>query len=162
MQDNNLNENSFIFTNIISGLKGIPLNTTILLVNDAPKSSLNLTYNVDGNKMIQFPITSIKNITYKSRVRMQQASKEIGESESKSTLLSLALFGGNPIMQMASQKGMTKIFDTISDNYNKVDYNSYYEITLEANINGQDFKILLTSDTNPEEFINQIKKNSTT
>lgn len=161
MQDNNLNENSFIFTNIISGLKGIPLNTTILIVNDAPNNSLNLAYNLDGNKIIKIPTANIRNITYKSRIRMQPVSKEVEENETKNTLLSLALFGGNPIMQMASQKGITNIFDTMSDNYSKVDYNAYYEITLEANINGQDFKILLTSDINPEKFINQIKNNST-
>ena len=159
--DINIDESNFIFTNIISGLKGIPLNTTILLVNDTANNTLNLTYNLDGNKMIKISLTDIKNITFKTRVRMQNINKEPTENDTKSTLLSAALFGGNPILQVAGQKGMSKLFDTMSDNYNKVDYNSYYEITLEANINGQDFRIILTSDTNPEEFISKITKNST-
>lgn len=154
--DINIDESNFIFTNIISGLKGIPLNTTILLVNDSTNNTLNLTYNLDGNKMIKIPLTGIKNITFKTRVRMQNTTKEPTENDTKSTLLSAALFAGNPILQVAGQKGMTKLFDSMSDNYNKVDYNSYYEITLEANINGQDFKITLSSDTNPEVFISKI------
>ena len=59
-------------------------------------------------------------------------------------------------MQYAGGKGINGLLDGLSNNYDKVDYDSYYEITIEALINNQNFRIVLTSDTNPEEFINKI------
>ena len=149
-------EGNVLFTNFISGVKGIPLNTIMLLIDDTPNKSLNFMYNIDGNKIMKFPIETIKNITFKSRVRMQNSDKKVEENETKSMLLSAAVFGGNPLMQFAGNSGFNSLFESMSNNYDKVDYDSYYEITIEATINNQDFRIVLTSDTNPEEFINKI------
>lgn len=149
-------EGNVLFTNFISGVKGISLNTIMLLIDDTPNKSLNFMYNIDGNKIMKFPIETIKNITFKSRVRMQKSDKPVEENETKSMLLSAAVFGGNPLMQFAGNSGFNSLFESLSNNYDKVDYDSYYEITIEATINNQDFRIVLTSDTNPEEFINKI------
>lgn len=149
-------EGNVLFTNFISGVKGISLNTIMLLIDDTPNKSLNFMYNIDGNKIMKFPIETIKNITFKSRVRMQKSDKTVEENETKSMLLSAAVFGGNPLMQFAGNSGFNSLFESLSNNYDKVDYDSYYEITIEATINNQDFRIVLTSDTNPEEFINKI------
>ena len=149
-------EGNVLFTNFISGVKGISLNTIMLLIDDTPNKSLNFMYNIDGNKIMKFPIETIKNITFKSRVRMQKIDKTVEENETKSMLLSAAVFGGNPLMQFAGNSGFNSLFESLSNNYDKVDYDSYYEITIEATINNQDFRIVLTSDTNPEEFINKI------
>lgn len=156
--DENIKGN-VLFTNFISGVKGIPLDTIMLLIDDTPNKSLNFMYNIDGNKIMNFPIETIKNITFKSRVRMQKTDKKVEENETKSRLLSAAVFGGNPIMQLAGNSAFNSFFETSSNNYDKVDYDSYYEITIEALLNNQNFRIVLTTDTNPEEFINKITTN---
>lgn len=153
--------NNFIFTNFITGIKEIPLNTLVLLINNTPNNSLDLTYNIDNtnNKTINLPLTAIKNISYKSRVTMQETTKRVEEHETKSILLSAAVFGGNPLMQLLGNNGFNFIFNSLSNNYNKVNFNTYHEITIELVINNQKIKLILTSDNNPEEFIKLIPTN---
>ena len=43
--EENIQENA-LFTNFISGVKGISLNTTVLLIDDIPNKSLNFFYNI--------------------------------------------------------------------------------------------------------------------
>ena len=152
MEDNNL-----IFVNYISGIKNIPLNTVLLVVNDSPSNSVTFTFELDGKKMMRFPYDTIKNISYKSRIRMESLTKKTEETEVKSSLLSAALFGGNPIMQLTGSKGINGLLSGLSNNYDKVNYSEFYEIVIEVTINNQELRILLNSDTNPEEFINKIK-----
>jgi hypothetical protein len=158
MNEENISKN-VLFANYISGIKTIPLNTLILMVNDIPNNLLTFTFELDGKKMMKFDKTSIKNISYRSRVQIENTNKKPEENETKSALLGAALFGGNPLMQLAGSKGINGLFNGLSNNYDKVDYSSYYEITIEVSINNQDLRILLRSDDNPEEFINQIKDN---
>ena len=61
---NNFNENYLIFTNYVTGIKGMPLYTPILLVNNIPDNSLDIIYNLsnnkDDNKTIKYPMSVIK------------------------------------------------------------------------------------------------------
>ena len=152
MEDNNL-----IFANYISGIKTIPLNTVLLVVNDIPSNSITFTFELDGKKLMRFPYDTIKNISYRSRVQMETSAKKPEETEVKSSLLSAAVFGGNPIMQLAGSKGINGLLSGLSNNYDKVDYSEYYEIVMEVVISDQALRIVLNTDTNPEEFINKIK-----
>ena len=161
--ENEIDKNNFLFTNFLTGLKGIALNTTILLINDDKDKSFNMIYkdanNENNNLSIKIPITNIKDITYISRVRMQNTDKKVEENTTKSILLSAATFGGSPLLQFAGNAGFNNLFNALSNNYEKVNYNSYYEITVDTSINNIDTKLIFTSDTNPEEFINLINKN---
>ena len=162
--NNNLNENNFIFTNFITGIKEIPLNTTILLVNNIPDNSFDLIYNItnnaEDNKIIKCPTMTIKNITYDTRIKMQSTNQKPEENYTKSILLSAVMFGGTPLLQLMGNSGFNFLFNSLSGNYDKVNYNTYYEITIETIINNQDVKLIVTSEINPEEFIKQIKNKS--
>lgn len=154
---NNLNKNNFIFASFILGLKGIPLNTEVLLVNNVPDNSLDLIYAIDNNNQtIKLPIGTIKNISYKISMRIQNISKKTESNETKSMLLSAVVFGGNPMLQLAGNSAFKSLFDGISNNYDKVNFNTCYEITIETLIDGQEIKFILNTDTNPEEFTKQI------
>ena len=72
-------------------------------------------------------------------------------------LLSAVVFGGNTMLQLAENSAFNSIFDEISNNYDKVKFNSYYEITIEMLINDQEIKFIMNTDTYPEEFIKQNK-----
>lgn len=158
--NNEINENNFIFTHFITGVKEIPLNTMILLVNNIPDKSLDLIYNVNNNekdsKTVKLPINTIKNISFDTKVKMQNVNKKVEENETKSALLSAVVFGGNPLLQLAGNSGFNSLSNSLSNNYNKVDYNAYYDITIETSINNQELRLVLTTDTNPEAFIKEI------
>jgi len=153
---NEVNENYFIFVEYVSGVKVIPLGTEILLVNNEPNKTIDLNYNIDGPKVMKFPYDSIQNITFRSRVRMENANKKIQEHETKSLLISYALFGSTALIPATAV--MNGLFENLSNNYDKVDYNEYYEIIIEATINNQPLRIMLNSDISPEVFINNIKR----
>lgn len=158
--NNELNENYFVFTYFLTGIKEIPLNTIILLVNNKSDNSLDLIYSLNNNdkdsRTIKLPIDSIKDISFVGRVRMQNSNKKIDENETKSALLSAVVFGGSPILQLAGNSGFNSLFNSLSNNYNKVDYNAYYEITIKTSMNNQDLNLILTTDTSPEIFIKKI------
>ena len=61
------------------------------------------------------------------------------------------------MLQLAENSAFNSIFDEISNNYDKVKFNSYYEITIEMLINDQEIKFIMNTDTYPEEFIKQNK-----
>lgn len=152
--------NNFIFTNFVSGIKGLPLNTMVLLVNDTTNNSVNLVYSLSSNdkdsQTIKLPINIIKNVTFNTKVKMQNINKKVEENETKSMLLSTVVFGGNPLMQLLGNSGFNNLFNSLSNNYNKVDYNTYYEIVIETSINGQDVNLIFHTDTNPEIFIKDL------
>ncbi len=158
--NNDFNENKFIFTHFLTGIKEIPLNTMMLLVNNIPDNSLDLIYSVNNNekdsKTIKLPINTIKNISFDTKIKMQNINKKVEENETKSALLSAVVFGGNPLLQLTGNSGFNNLFNSVSNNYNKVDYNTYYQITIKTLINNQELKLVLTTETNPETFIKKI------
>ena len=87
---------------------------------------------------------------------MNNFSKKVEDNETKSILLSTVVFGGNPAMLLLGKEGFNSLFNSISNNYDKIDYSAYYEITIDTLINGIETKLVLTSEKNPEQFINQI------
>ena len=87
---------------------------------------------------------------------MENANKKIQEHETKSLLISYALFGSTALIPATAV--MNGLFENLSNDYDKVDYNEYYEIIIEATINGQPLRIMLNSDISPEVFINNIKR----
>ena len=148
VSNNNLSENNFIFTNSIIGLKEIPYNTTVLLVNNIPNNSIELIYNINNiNQTKSFPINIVKSITYANKVRTSNVSKKIDENKTKSMLLSAVVFGGNPLVQMMGNSGFNSLFNSLSNNYEKV---------IELLINNESSKLVFSSQTNPESFIQNI------
>lgn len=152
-----LDKNNFLFANFILGMKGIPFNTEVLLVNNVPDNSLDLIYAIDNNNQtIKLPIGTIRNISYKTSMQIQNISKKTESNETKSMLLSAVVFGGNPMLQLAGNSAFNSMFDEISNNYDKVNFNSYYEITIETLINGQEVKFIMNTKTYPNEFVKPI------
>ena len=155
--DNNLNENNFIFANIIFGFKDIPYNTISLLVNNTHNNSMDLVYRVnDSNQTKNIPLTSIRNISYTDKIRTSTTNLALKENETKSILLSAVMFGGNPLLQLAGNSVFNSLFDSASNNHEKIKFNVEYEITIELTINNEEKKIVLISDNSPEKFIKQI------
>ena len=154
----NLDKNDFIFTNFVMGIKELPFNTVILLINDTLKNSINLNYSLDNvnEKTIELSKNTIKNITYTKKVKLTNVSKTTEDRQTKSMLLSVAMFGGHPIMQMLGAQEFNSLFDSVSNNYDKVKCDNYYEIILETALNNEDVKLVFNSDSNPEIFINKI------
>lgn len=155
--ESNLNKDNFIFASFVLGLKGIPLNTETLLVNNITDNSLDLIYAIDNNSQtIRIPISNIKSISYKTSMRMQNTSKKVQSNEMKGILLSAVVFGGNPLLQSVGNSAFNYLFDDLSNNYDKVNFNAYYVIDLETFINGQEVKFVLNTDYNPDVFIKQV------
>ena len=155
--ENNLTKDNFIFASFVLGLKGIPYNTEALLVNNIPDNSLDLIYSIDNNNQtIKVPINNLKNISYKTSMRMQNISKKVESNETKSMLLSAVVFGGHPMLQLAGNSAFNSLFDGLSNNYDKINFNSYYEITIETFINGEEIKFILDTNSNPDIFIRQV------
>ena len=153
-----LDKDCFVFTNYMMGIKGLAYNTDVLLVNNVVENTLDLIYAVDGNnQVVKINKNDIKDITCNPRVKMQNVSKKAENNETKSMLLSAVVFGGNPILQMAGAGGFNSLFDSLSNNYNKVNLNTVFEITIELN-DGRMYG--LNSETDPVEFIEKIKKGS--
>ena len=155
--EKNLNKDNFIFANFVLGLKEIPYNTETLLVNNIPDNSLDLIYSINNNNQtIKVPINNIKSISYKTSVKMQNVTKKIESNETKSMLLSAVVFGSNPILQLAGNSAFNSLFDGLSNNYDKINYNAYYEITIETFINDEEIKYILETNSNPDIFIKQV------
>ena len=158
-------ENNFIFTNYISGIKGMPFDTTILLVNNGVDHTLDFIYNLTNqeqdNQTIKIPINGIADISSRTRVRMQNEESKVVDNTTKSLLFSAVVFGGNPLLQMAGSAGLDRLFGSLSNDYSKVDYQSYFEIRMKATIQNQEFSITLKTEVNPEEFIQKITNQNT-
>ena len=155
--ENNINKDNFIFANFVLGLKGIPLNTEALLVNNIPDNSLDIIYSIsNNNQTIKIPIYNIKNISYKTSMKMQNNSGKVESNETKSMLLSAVVFGGHPMLQLAGNSAFNSLFDGLSNNYDKVNFNSYYEITIDTFINGQEIQFILDTVSDPDIFIKQV------
>ena len=154
-----LDKDCFIFGNYMMGIKGLAYNTEMLLVNNIPDNTVDLIYAVEGkNQVVKINKNDIKDITSNTRVKIQNIGKKAENNETKSMLLSAALFGGNPILQMAGAGGFNSLFDSLSNNYNKVNLNTVFEITIE--LNGDNKMYVLNTEIDPEEFINKLKNES--
>lgn len=151
-----VDQNNFLFTNFLSGFKEIPYNTIILLVNDTKSSSLNLVYKLAEEQTIQIPFSAINSVSCVNRVRVSKNSKKVEDHTIKSMLLSTAMFGGAPVLQVASFYGMNSLFDTMSNNYEKVNFNSYYEVIVETMVDNELKKIVFTCDIDPKQFIDKL------
>ncbi len=152
-----LNKDNFVFAKFILGLKEIPYNTEALLVNNITDNTLDIIYVLDSNNQtIKIPISNLKSISSKPSMRMQSTAKKVDDNENKGILLSAVVFGGNPLLQLAGNSLFTNMLDGTTKNYEKVNYNTFYEITLEALINNEETKFMLSSDLNPDKFINLV------
>ncbi len=157
--EQNINEDNFIFANLILGVKGIPLYTETLLVNNIVDNSLDIIYAVENNKQaIKIPVNNVKSISCQTSTRIQNITKKTESNETKSMLLSAVVFGGHPLLQLAGNSAFNNFFDGVSSNYDKINLNTHYEITIEVIIDNQDSKFILNTSSNPEIFINQINE----
>lgn len=151
-----LNKDDFIFTSFIMGLKEIPYNTPVLLTNNTSNKCIDLAYVINNVKgKLSLPLNTIKSLTYTSKVRTSTTPKKVETNETKSLLLSTVLFGGNPLIQTLGTAGFNSFFDSVSNNYEKVNLNTEYEIIINFNNNTN---FIFLSSTKPENFINQVLK----
>lgn len=150
-----------LYVNKVAGFKDVPFNTLMLLVNDHSKNNLTINYEVDGNKKTDtISRSKITDVSFNSRVQMENSNKEIVSNEMKSHLAAAALFGGNPLTQYLGGNAINGLSNVLSDNYDKVDLNSYFEITLSyLNEENEPQKMMFTTTDNPEKFINFLKTN---
>lgn len=148
-----------LYVNKVSGFKEIPFNTLMLLVNDHSKNNLTINYEVDGvSKTDTISRSKITDVSFNSRMLMENNKKEIVTNEMKSHLAAAALFGGNPLAQYLGGNGINGLLNTMSDNYDKVELNTYFEITLTyLNEENETQKMMFTTTDNPEKFINFLK-----
>lgn len=148
-----------LYVNKVSGFKEIPFNTLMLLVNDHSKNNLTINYEVDGvSKTDTISRSKITDVSFNSRMLMENNKKEIVTNEMKSHLAAAALFGGNPLAQYLGGNGINGLLNTMSDNYDKVELNTSFEITLTyLNEENETQKMMFTTTDNPEKFINFLK-----
>lgn len=157
MEQNNFNENDLLFVRLQSGLKGVIYGTDLLLVNNVPNNTLDVIYTIDDVKNEKILNRGdIKSITFESKVRISSNEHKTEEHQTKSTLLSLAVFGGHPMAQMLGATGFNSLFETMSNNYDKVDFNTEYKVVITYNENGEEKRLTVLSEKNPEMFISLI------
>ena len=156
LADDVVDKKKFLFVNYVSGIKGIPYDTTSLLVNDIEGASLNFVYKLETEQIIKIPITAVNSISYMDRVGISNEAKKVEDNDTKSMLLSTVIFGGSPLQMMVGKEGINKLLGSISDNYDKVDFNTYYEITIDVTLNNESKKLLFTCDVLPKEFIDMV------
>ena len=157
MQQNNFNENDLLFVRLQSGLKEVIYGTDLLLVNNVPNNTLDVIYTIDGEKNEKIlKREDIKSITFDSMVRISSNEHKTEEHQTKSTLLSFAVFGGHPMAQMLGASGFNSLFETMSNNYDKLDFNTEYKIIIIYNENFEEKRLTVLSKKNPELFISLI------
>lgn len=154
MDQNNFNENDLLFVRLQSGIRGVIYGTDLLLVNNEPNNTLDIIYTIDEVKNEKILKRSdIKNITFESKVRVSSTEHKTEEHQTKSTLLSLVVFGGHPMAQMLGTSGFNSLFQTMSNNYDKVDFNTEYKIVITYNEENEEKRITVLSEKNPEAFL---------
>ena len=159
INDYNLDKDNFIFANFVLGLKGIPYDTEALLINNIPDNTLDIIYVIDNNNQtIKIPINQIKSISSRNCMKAQSVNKKVEDNETRSRLISAAVFGGNPMLQLAGNAAFNTMLDGISNNYDKMNFNTSFEITIETTINNEETKFIFDTISKPEKFINQINE----
>ena len=158
---NTLSKDNFLFANFILGIKEIPLMQEILLVNNIQDNSLDLIYMINNNRQtMKISINCIKNISFKTSMKMQNMTKKVESNETRSMLLSAVMFGGNPLLQLIGNSAFNSLFEGISNNYDKVNFSAYFEINITAFVNDQEIKLLMNTNSNPKAFIDYLKGNT--
>lgn len=148
----------FLFTRFLIGAKEIPYNTSVLLVNNIPSQTLDMIYMVEQQKTTkQIPLNNIMNLSYIGKLRTANYVKTVEENQTKSMLLSAAMFGGSPLLQLLGTNGFRTFFDSVSNNYDRINFSTEYEITIQFMENNMEQQLKVISDENPEIFIQQIK-----
>lgn len=158
---NTLSKDNFLFANFILGIKEIPLMQEILLVNNVQDNSLDLIYMINNNRQtMKISINCIKNISFKTSMKMQNMTKKVESNETRNMLLSAVMFGGNPLLQLIGNSAFNSLFEGISNNYDKVNFSAYFEINITAFVNDQEIKLLMNTTSNPKAFIDYLKGNT--
>ena len=156
----NINENNILFTNFVTGINGIGYDRVVLISKNETDKSLDLIYNttndIKDNVTIKLPLSTIKDININTKVGILNHTHKTQENETKGMLLSAAFLGGNPMLQGLGNEAIPKVLDVLSNNYDKVDYDNYYEIIIKTVINGEDVELKFTVDNNPEKFFKDI------
>ena len=67
--------------------------------------------------------TIIRNISYTDKIRTSTTTPALKENETKSILLSAVMFGGNPLLQLAGNSVFNSLFDSASNNHEKIKFN---------------------------------------
>ena len=143
--DNIKNSNSVLYTRMILGLKEIPIHTIITLKNNINDKQIILNYKINKlNKKITLSYNKIENITYKSDVKMKKISANLDRKTE---------------LDMGASSDIGVRFGK-SNVYEKIDYDPYYTITIDAIHNKKEVKFILETESNPEEFIKKLKKDS--
>lgn len=157
---NDFDDSLFLFTNFVLGIKEIPFDSEVLITNNLEENTINLIYRINNsNQNFQIQKNKIKNVSCTSRARTAIKNKEVGDNETKSLLLSAVMFGGNPIVQTLGNDGLNMLFNTLSNNYDKVEFNVEYEIIIEYLMDNQLKRIVVVSKINPKKFLDNILNN---
>ena len=157
---NNFDDSLFLFTSFVLGIKEIPFGSEVLITNNLEENTINLIYRINNsNQNFQIQKKKIKNINCTSRARTALKNKKVEDNETKSLLLSAVMFGGNPIVQTLGNDGFNMLFNTLSNNYDKVEFNVEYEIIIEYLMDNQLKRIVTISKINPKKFIDNILNN---
>lgn len=150
----------FLFTSFVLGIKEIPFGSEVLITNNLEENTINLIYRINNsNQNFQIQKNKIKNINCTSRARTALKNKKVEDNETKSLLLSAVMFGGNPIVQTLGNDGFNMLFNTLSNNYDKVEFNVEYEIIIEYLMDNQLKRIVVISKINPKKFLDNILNN---
>lgn len=157
---NDFDDSLFLFTSFVLGIKEIPFDSEVLITNNLEENTINLIYRINNsNQNFQIQKNKIKNISCTSRARTAIKNKEVEDNETKSLLLSAVMFGGNPIVQTLGNDGFNMLFNTLSNNYDKVEFNVEYEIIIEYLMDNQLKRIVVVSKKNPKKFLDNILNN---
>lgn len=157
---NDFDDSLFLFTSFVLGIKEIPFDSEVLITNNLEENTINLIYRINNsNQNFQIQKNKIKNVSCTSRARTAIKNKEVGDNETKSLLLSAVMFGGNPIVQTLGNDGFNMLFNTLSNNYDKVEFNVEYEIIIEYLMDNQLKRIVVVSKMNPKKFLDNILNN---
>lgn len=157
---NDFDDSLFLFTSFVLGIKEIPFGSEVLITNNLEENTINLIYRINNsNQNFQIQKNKIKNINCTSRARTALKNKKVEDNETKSLLLSAVMFGGNPIVQTLGNDGFNMLFNTLSNNYDKVEFNVEYEIIIEYLMDNQLKRIVVVSKINPKKFLDNILNN---
>lgn len=142
-----------LFANKISGFKGVPFYTRMLLVNDNPTNNLSIYYEIENE--IKNEIISrekIQEVQLNSRIQVENQNNDNDYKLIDKNLTKNALFGGQPLSQYLKEK---EELETVS---NKNDLNSYYELSITfINLENEIQKVMFRVDKNCDKFVNFLK-----
>lgn len=173
MNNYNINENNFLITSFVMGEKGIPYGTTMLLMADPSEHVLNIVYNLnmrnhmdlkevkqEDSVTLKIPFLSIKNISYVTRTKLSEKIKKVQDFSEESSFLSMALYATSPVMNIISFNFFNHLFEELSNNYDKVNVSSEYEIYIDFELNGEEKNYIFSTIIHPDNFISLIQGES--